>query len=177
MIKRIRNGSLLMAILITVGSCHNGAKQKGLVYFNDFESIKGWAPGYSLTKAPVHSGIFACKLDTAHVYGPTLRLRFDEISPLPIVKLKYSMWCFLRSPNSIGKIVASIDDSNHKNILWDAKHIPDLTKVTGQWVELKGEFVLQKNDVNAATNTLSVYPWSTGKDEIYIDDFQVEFVQ
>ncbi|MFI5150500.1 MAG: hypothetical protein ACHQRM_12255 [Bacteroidia bacterium] len=174
---RIVQSAGLLVFMLMIGACHNSIKQKGLVYFNDFENIKGWAVGYTLTKAPVHAGIFACKMDTAHVYGPTLRLRFDEISPLPIVKLKYSMWCFLRSTNSIGKIVVSVDDIAHKNITWDAKHIPDLTKVTGKWVELKGEFVLSKNDANAATNTVSIYPWITGKDEIYIDDFKVEFVQ
>jgi hypothetical protein len=175
--KRSVLASCTIASLILLGSCHSGTKQKGLVYYNDFEEIKGWAPGYNLTKAPVHSGIFACKLDTAHVYGPTLRLRFDEISPLPIVKLKYSMWCYLRSANSLGKIVVSVDDFNKKNILWDAQHISDKTKITGQWVELKGEFVLNKNEINAAVNTLSIYPWTIGKDEFYIDEFKVEFVQ
>jgi hypothetical protein len=167
----------LLAAATLLGACHSASKQKGLIYFNDFEDIKGWASGYCFTKAPVHSGIFACKLDSAHVYGPTLRLRFDEISQFPVVKLKYSIWCFLKNANSIGKIVVSIDNPDHKNIYWDAKHIPDLTKVTGQWVELKGEFVVTKNEVNAPLNTISVYPWNISKDDIYVDDFRVEFVQ
>jgi hypothetical protein len=163
-------------VLLLLSSCGSGSKQKGLVYFNDFESSKGWVPGLNLTKYPVHSGIYSYKMDTAHTYGPTLRLKFEDISPLPIRKLKYSMWCYLKNPNAKGKIVVAVDAGEQKNILWEAKHIQDLTSKYGQWVEIKGECNLTKENVNAPQNLINFYPWNLSKEDICIDDMRVEFV-
>jgi hypothetical protein len=166
----------IFILLASLTGCGSGQKQKGLVYYNDFESAKGWVPGLNLTKYPVHSGIYSYKMDSAHTYGPTLRLKFEDISPLPIRKLKYSMWCYLKNANAKGKIVVAIDAGEQKNVLWEAKHIQDLTSKTGQWVELKGECNLLKDNANAAMNLLSFYPWNLSKEDIYIDDLRVEFV-
>ena len=162
--------------MTVLNSCGSGNKQKGLVYFNDFESVKGWVPGVSVSKYPVHSGTYSYKMDTAHPYGPTLRLKFDDISPLPVRKLKFSMWCFLKNSNAKGKIVVAVDSGDKKNIMWEATHIQDLTSESGKWVELKGECNLLKNNANSPQNTINFYPWDISREEIYIDDLRVEFV-
>jgi len=174
--KNFQNILAVASILLVCASCNHSSKQKGLVYFNDFESCKGWTPGINLCKFPVYSGVFAYRMDSVHTFGPTLRLKFDDISPLPIRKVKYSMQVFLKNQNSQGKIVVAVDAGDKKNILWEAKHIQDLAQITGHWVEISGECNLYKNDANALSNFVSIYPWNISKEDIFIDDMRVEFV-
>jgi hypothetical protein len=167
---------LLLPVLAILSSCNSSSKQKGLVFFNDFESAKGWVPGFNLCKYPVYSGVFSVKLDSVHAFGPTLKLKFDDISPLPIRKVKFSIRCFLKNLNAQGKFIVAVDSKEKKNILWEAKHIQDQVKKAGQWMELKGEFNLNTNDANNPANTINIYPWNISKEEIYVDDMRVEFV-
>jgi hypothetical protein len=164
---------LILGVLV---SCSGSHKQKGLVYFNDFEDSKGWNPFMNLTRFPAHSGGFSVKMDSVHVYGPTLRVRLNEISLLPIRKLKYSFWCFQKSTQAKAKFVVSIEDPGNKTLLWEGKDFKDLTTVIGKWVEIKGECNLVKDKSNDGINTVSIYPWNVSKEEIDIDDFRVEFV-
>ena len=166
--------SFLISALILNQGCKPKLQQKGLVYVNDFENMKGWSPKINLTKFPVFEGTYAGKVDTAHAFGPTLQIRFDEISPLPVRKLKYSMWIYLKSSEAKGKIVASIEGPDHKSVYWDAQHIQDAIKESGKWIEMKGEFEMGKN--NSAQNIISIYPWSTAKEEFYVDNIRIEFV-
>jgi hypothetical protein len=164
------------ALTFLLTDCNRGLKQKGLVYTNDFENMKGWAPQINLTKYPAHEGVFAGKLDTAHLYGPTLKLRFEDISPLPVRKLKYSMWIYIKSLKAQGKVVVGIASPDKPDLFWDAKHIRDLVKEEGKWVEVKGEFNLYTGNINAPKNIISFYTWNIAKEEIYVDDIRVEFV-
>ena len=84
---------ILYPCLLLLMAC-NTPKQKGLVYFNDFESIKGWAP-INLSKKIAHSGIFSNKLDSGHVYGATFKELFREISDDKLVKVKVSFWAYI----------------------------------------------------------------------------------
>ena len=165
---------LAMTFLLT--DCNKGLKQKGLIYVNDFENMKGWAPLMNLTKYPAHDGTYAAKLDSAHIYGPTLKLRFEDISTMPVRKLKYSMWIFLKSLDAEGKIVVGVDSPDKINLYWDSQHIRDKVKEAGKWVEIKGEFNLYTGNINASNHAIAFYPWSTAKEEFYVDDIRVEFV-
>jgi hypothetical protein len=167
-------GGLVLNFLLS--DCNKGLKQKGLVYANDFENMKGWAPMMNLTKYPAHEGVFASKLDSAHLFGPTLKLRFEDISPLPIRKLKFSMWIYLKSLNAQGKIVVAVEAPDKPNLFWDAKHIRDLVKEAGKWVQVTGEFNLYTGNINAPKNTIAFYPWSLSKEDFFVDDIRVEFV-
>jgi hypothetical protein len=172
--------SILLVVFLSLfwGSCHSSdGAQKGLVYANDFEDVKGWIHGLGLCTYPVHSGSWACRMDTLHPYGPTVHLRFDEISTQPLKKVSYSIWCFLKTPNTQGKMIVAIDGGGKQNILYEAKDIRETIKETGKWVEFKGECDLSKGGFNRPDNSISVYPWNTSKGEMIVDDMQVTFIQ
>jgi hypothetical protein len=138
--------------------------------------MKGWVPTLNLTKFPAHGGVFAAKLDSSHTYGPALKLKFEDISPLPVRKVKFSMWVYRKSSASEGKVVVGVDAGSHINLLWEAKHIQELAPVVGKWSEISGEFNLIKDNANAPANIINIYPWNTSKEEIEIDDIRIEFV-
>jgi len=175
--KKIIYSSLILAgVLLIFNSCNSSGKQQGLVYFNDFESAQGWLPGLLFCNFPVHSGIMACKIDSSHPYGPTLRMKFDDISPRQIKKVKYSIWCYMKTKNTQGKLFVSVDGGGKQNILYEAKDMRDVVKEIGKWVELKGECSLNRNGFNNPANTINIYPWNTSKEEVVVDDMQVTFV-
>jgi hypothetical protein len=156
--------------------CHiKEDKQKGLVYFNDLETSKGWVPNLRLTKSPVYSGIFSNRLDSEFVYGLTFKLRFKEIYRGPVKRVKFSMQCYLKTNSSKGKIVISVETKFGKNVFWNAKKIKELTSEAEKWVELKGEFDIPQNNVWSPDNFISIYPWNEGKEEFFVDDFRIEF--
>jgi len=168
---------LIYSTFLALCSCHSKETQNGKVYFNNFESVKGWDPAMNLCTYPVHSGGFSIRMDSIHTFGPTLRLKFEDISPTPVRKVKYSIWCYLKSHNSAGSMVVSVDGGGKQNILYDAKAFKEAATEPGKWVELKGECLLNKSGINSPGNGITIYPWNTSKEEIIVDDMRVEFIQ
>lgn len=149
-------------------------KQKDMVYFNDFESIKGWAP-FNLNNKIVHSGNFSNKLDTAHIYGATFKLPFKEIADHKIVKVKVSFWAFMTT-TSEGKLVMDIKDKNNNLVLWTGKGINELIPKHNEWLKVETEFTFTNDSLTKPDYIISIYPWSLGKGDFYIDDFNLEFI-
>ena len=113
---------LLLLLVVVFVSCGNKPKQKGLIYYNDFETIKGWNKDINLAKTPIHSGIYSNKLDSTHMYGSTLKLRFKEVEPDPIRKIKCSLWCYLKTNKTQGKIVLAIPQRSRHGL--DLRRMP-----------------------------------------------------
>ena len=164
-----------LCLLLSFAGCKNSGKQKGLMYYNDFESIKGWAD-VLLEKKPVHSGIYSNRLDTVNRYGETLKLTFKEISEKLIKKVKVSYWVYLSDASSKGKLVLEINQPDKKNLLWTAKNIEEFAKTPGQWIEIKLEFSFPKKEFMLPQNSIKIYPWNLGNNQIYVDDVRIEFV-
>ena len=149
--------------------------QKGLVYFNDFESIKGWTD-ILLEKKPVHSGIYSNRLDSVHVYGENLKLTFREIAPAILKKVKISVWVFIPDASIKGKLVMEINQPDKKNVFWIGKDLTDHVHKYGEWVEVVQEFTLVKKALLLPENSIKIFVWNLSKKQMYIDDMRVEFV-
>lgn len=166
---------IALCLLISCIGCTNKSQQKGLVYYNDFESIKGWTD-ILLVKKPVHSGLYSNRLDSVHVYGETLKLTFNEISERHIKKVKIKFWVYLLDATQKSKLVLQIDQPDKKNIFWIGKSIEDYVKKTGEWTEVTLELSLVNEEFQLPQNIIKVFPWNLSKNEMYIDDMRVEFV-
>jgi hypothetical protein len=164
---------IIYPCLILLFAC-NTPRQKGLVYYNDFESIKGWAP-LALSKKTAHSGIYSNKLDTAHAFGVTFKQLFRELSDDKLVKVKVSFWTYM-TPNADGKLVVQVNKLDNSLALWTAKNLADIAPKRGQWQQAEAQFTFPADSINKPDNTISIYPWSTGKGDFYIDDMKIEFV-
>jgi len=162
-------------ILFALSGCFRNNKQKGLVYYTDFEGVKGWTQTL-FSKNPVHSGVYSNRLDSTHHFGLTLKLLFREISDKPVKKVKISFWAYLQDTTTKGKLVLEISDFHKQNLFWVAKHIEDYVSKPNAWTKVNLEFTLTKENISASDNIISIYPWNVSKSEIYIDDTRIEFV-
>ncbi len=172
--KKVQFQGVVFGILLL--ACFGCApKQKGLVYFNDFESLKGWGPAY-LNKQPHHSGEYSNKLDSNSIYGVTFKLRFKDISELPVKKVKISFWVLKSNVNDSSKFVVDVTDKDKNKVFWIAKNIEELVKSPQKWVKVSLEFAFLKESITLPDNSISIYAWNLGKNDIYIDDEKTEFV-
>lgn len=165
-----------LALFILFVSCSSKAKQRGMIYFNDFETIKGWNDNY-LTKKPVHSGLYANNLDSTHLYGSTCRIAFREISAKPIKKIKVDFWVYYPSLDCKAKFALDIKDQAKNNIFWISNDIEKQVTKEKTWTHVEFVFTLVKKDINLPEYIVSLYPWNQTKKEIYVDDITIEFVQ
>jgi hypothetical protein len=165
---------LQLFILVSLAGCSKPV-QKGMVYFNDFESIKGWTD-VLLDKKPVHSGIYSNRIDTGHVYSENLKLAFKEISDYKVNKVKISVWVLIPDSSIKGKLVMEINQPDKKNLFWLGKDLKDYVKKYGEWVELKEEFTLVKKEILLPQNSIKLFVWNLSKKPMYVDDMRVEFV-
>src|ERR1017187_4760350 len=172
MIVRVQGFMFVMVILLGLGCT---PKQNGLIFFNDFESIKGWAPAY-LNKQPHHAGEYSNKLDSTSIYGVTFKLKFKDISDLAVKKVKISFWVLKSNVNDSSKFVVEVSDKDKNKVFWIAKNIEELVKSPQKWVKVSLEFAFLKESITLPDNIISIYAWNLGKNEIYIDDEKIEFV-
>jgi hypothetical protein len=163
---------LLFAALVLSAAC-NPQKQKGLVYYNDYESIKGWAP-VTLSKKIAHSGIYSNQLDSTHVYGAGFKQVFKEISENKVIKVKVNFWTYI-TPNATGKFVVEIRNSDNSMAFWTAKTLSDIAPKIGIWQQAHVDFTFPDSIIKS-TSTVSIYPWNVSKGTFYVDDLRLEFV-
>jgi hypothetical protein len=163
---------LAYGCLILLSAC-SAPKQKGLVYFNDLESIKGWAP-VNLSKRYAHSGMYSNKFDTAHVYGITFRQLFREISDDKIIKVKISFWAYM-TPKAAGKLVMEVKKPNNTTAIWTARDMGEIAPKHNEWQQVDLELTMN-DSINKPENMLAIYPWSIGKGDFYIDDIRLEYI-
>jgi len=163
---------IILACLILLTAC-NRPQQKGLVYFNDFETMKGWAPVW-LSKKIVHSGTFSNQVDSTHLYGESFRQLFREISDNKVVKVKASFWIYV-TPQAQGKLVVEVKRPDDSFAFWTCKEFVEIAPKLGQWQQAKAEFTFPDSVIRSA-NTIAIYPWNTSKGTFYVDDIRLEFV-
>ena len=165
---------LAFFILITCFGC-NKNKQQGLVYFNDFENIKGWTD-VLLDRKPVHSGSYSNRLDSINTYGETFKLSFKEISDHIIRKVKVKLWVFFPNKEAKGKFVIEINQPDKKNLFWIAKNIEELVKTPGEWTQIEMEFSFVNKDYMLPQNVIKIFPWNLNKQPFFVDDVRLEFI-
>ena len=163
---------LVLIVFIGLGC---STKQKGLIYFNDFESIKGWTSLY-LNKEPHRSGSFSNKLDSTNIYGLTFKLRFKDISDRSVKKVKVGFWVLLTEMNAQSKLVIQVDDKDKNKIFYIAKNIDEFVKAEKKWTKINLEFTFPSDNIILPDNVINIYAWNLSKKDIYIDDEKIEFV-
>jgi hypothetical protein len=150
-------------------------KQNGLVYFNDFESIKGWAP-LNLARWPVHSGRLSNRLDSNHQYGSSFLLPFIEISPKKLKMVKITAWVYFTQKCDVS-LAMEIKTPDLKSLIWEGINMEEQVNEIGKWQQVTAMFSLRDKNFNSPENLVNIYTWDKGKKDIYIDDITIEFVE
>jgi hypothetical protein len=165
--------SFALALLLI--SCSSKAKQRGMIYFNDYENIKGWND--YILKKPTYSGLYSNCMDSTHSYGSTFKLPFREVSMKPIKKIKIDFWVYYSSMECKAKYALDIKDMDKNPIFWISNDIDKQVTKEKTWTHVAFVFTLVKKDINLPNYVVSLYPWNQTKKEIYVDDVTIEFVQ
>lgn len=170
---------LIVAVLFTscLFGCSEAPKQQGLYFYNDMETIKGWANVWGLTDQNKNSGEYALKLDTVQPYSYGFKIKIKDISKKPVRKVKYSGYCLLTNTNAKGNLVFSISGVDKPNIFWLGLKIEDKVKEANKWGKISGEVDLSINQLNNPENTIDMYFWNTSKEIVFADDFELEFIE
>jgi hypothetical protein len=165
-----------LLIFLTVG-CEKPKepKQMGLLYLNDFESIKGWAP-VNLTMWPVHSGLYSNKLDELHEYSLGFASPIKDISPRRLKTVKVSEWVYL-SEKCDAVIAMEVKSPKNKSLTWKGIDLDEQVTEIGKWRQITTTFSLRSDTVNRPDNMLNIYTWDKGKKDIYVDDIRIEFIE
>ncbi len=176
-IKNLAFAAFISSFLLI--SCSRENKQGGLHYFNDFESVKGWSkmPIPTLVEGNAHSGNFSLKIDSLEGFSHAFNIKMKDISNKPIKKVRYSMYCMIKSLNAKASLVLAVDTVNKPNALWQGIPIQDQIKEINKWVKITGEVQLAQDGLNKPENNLVMYLWNNSKEVIFADDYELEFFE
>ena len=159
--------------MIVLASCTQ-IRQRGLVYYNDFESIKGWT-AVNLSSTFSHSGTFSNKLDSTHMYSLAFTQSFNEISTEKVGRVKVSMWAFM-TDSAKGSMVVEVRNPAGKVIMWESGNLYQPYVKNNKWQMISSDFLFRNDSITKPENTVFVYAWNNSKKEFYIDDIRVEFI-
>ena len=168
---------LIGTVIIVAGCSSNNIKQSGLVYFNDFESIKGWGGDMSrLTDYKAHSGHYSSFVDSINPYSYTFKLLFKDISPDKIKGVNYSVWCYADAIPVKGTIVVSAGTNSGSPIFWNGNNLDNYITEAGQWVKIKAHVDIDPKAVTPG-NEFGFYLTNSSKAAVFADDFTLEFTK
>jgi hypothetical protein len=162
-----------ISVILLCFAC--SSKQNGLVYFNNFDNIKGWEPAL-LKREPRASGQFSNKLDSTSKYSLTFKLPFIKLSEWKIKKVKVGLSVFMTDTSSESNLVVEVNTVDKNKKLYVAKSLKDYVRGSKQWTKVDCEFTLVNDDIALPENIISIYCNNLSKQDIFIDNFRIEFV-
>ncbi|MBI5218945.1 MAG: glycosyltransferase family 39 protein [Bacteroidia bacterium] len=143
--------------------------------FNDFERhCNYWESNKSLFDSSVFlSGGKSYKIDSVTMYSATFAIKNSELKPADSCLVSISVNGFL-TKNATAELVLSVEKKGReKENEWYSSALHKYIKEHGKWGKvyltkyLKGD--LSPEDI------IKVYVWNTGKNNVYIDDFKIDF--
>ena len=168
------NRMFFILIAAAFTACSN-EPEKSLVYSNDAEQALGWINQNTLKASnEAHSGGWISCIDSTFAYSLTFREKLSEVREIEANTINAKAWVRLISPAAKGGLVISVDD-NGKNLLWQMLPLESVITKPGEWEIVKYKVALPADAPSTAV--VSTYFWNQGKEEIHIDDMEVEFTR
>jgi len=165
--KKLLLFSLMIAMLVACNKSKNGET----VFTNDLENVKMWNKAPNVVKGIAHSGVYACKLDTANEFSYGFCSLLGDVSTKMPKNIEVSVWAYSQIVNPDACIVIEIFN-NEQKVFWKNSGLNAITKAK-EWTEVKAHFDLPSN-LNPK-NEVRVYIWNPKKLEFYADDFKISF--
>lgn len=166
----MRKVLLFATMSIMLFSCSNTEKQEKTIT-NDMEDAKTWGTASLVVKDVAHSGVYSCKLDSAHIYSAGVQSAFKKILNVLPKEVKVKVWVYSFQPDPDATIVLSVSN-NGQTKYWKNSALLGV-KNAKEWTEVNAFFELPANlDIN---DEVSVLVWNPNKQNLYIDDLDVSF--
>jgi hypothetical protein len=166
----------LIAFLFT--SCGSSNKDYVALYRSDMDTQVAWTdnPIPGLIKSPsAKSGIYICRMDSVHPYGPTFNMVVKNITDKKFSHVKISGWMKAESQNAEPNLVLDIHDANNQSIEWLAKKFSGPVLNTKDWEYYEYDVDLtEKNRLNP-TNIFRIYVSNGTASAAFCDDLEIAF--
>lgn len=160
-------------------SCKESPKVQGERYFkNNIESSLGWYKHPSVFKTKeAHSGEYVSKIDSVTIYSVLfdLPLSIVNIRWIPVREVKATVWVMFKSENAKGALITELK-KNDALIVWNSVKLQDYCKEAGKWYKVEYILNLRENDFSSDDNLFRCYAANDSKGEIFLDDFEIEFL-
>jgi len=163
-------GAVLAMALWSCGE--KGSVKNENVYLNDFEAFYGFND--KVDKGKAHSGECYYTIDSTIEYSMGFIRRFNKISAKKYSKVKFSAYVLIPSEATSVDMVIQV---------WNASGTPlkvQSAPVNGQlginkWVEVSLELPL--TDLYAPDNDVRCFFFNPNRNQVFLDDFKVEFFE
>lgn len=168
---------IVLTLLISIFSCKNSKNNKaneGGIIKNNIDCLFGFNNNLNITQGKAHSGVYFSKIDTINRFSLTFVKQIKDIYTGKVGSLKASVWVSAKSLNFESKLVVATTNTQGQNTSWNNLNLKEIIKAPSDWVEAKLDVDI--NSINPEDN-LAIYIWNTGKEEVYVDDFEIEFFE
>jgi len=176
----MNTSKLIIIVLITTILAACGSKKKDFVavYKSDMDTQIAWAdnPIPGLVKNPLAKfGIYVCKVDSVHPYGPTFNMAVKNISEKKFNHVKISCWMKAENQSAEPSLVLDIQDANNKSVEWLGKKFTGLELNTKDWEYYEYEINLSEKDRLKDSNVYRIYITNEKTSGVYCDDLEISF--
>lgn len=170
---------MLLILPFLFFSCKESPKVQGDLYFkNNIESSLGWYKNPTVLKTKdAHSGEYVSKIDSVNIYSLGFDLPLSIVNErfLPVTEVKATVWAMLKSKNAKGALITELK-KNDSLIVWNSVKLQDYCKEANKWYKVEFILNLREHDFSNNENLFRCYVANDSKEEILLDDFEVEFL-
>jgi len=151
----------------------NIVPNKSIRGFNDFEETgDGWSEnGDKLSNLTSFSGDYSVKLDTSDRFSPTYSITIGDLAFPPSLTININASVFVYLTNGAeGNLVIAVQNGDIVKY-WNAVGLQEFS-IPYVW----NKVTIDKNlpqDLQAS-DLIKVYVWNTGKNDFYVDDFEIK---
>jgi len=171
---------IFVCCVILFSSCSNGdsIQPNKLIYSNDFEQLIGWSNcglDIYISDEQASNGTFSCKTDTINRYSLGFARRLPDITKKGIRNIRLNAKIFpVGSANA--KMVVQIfkGNNNDSTLFWYGLDSQTIVKENNKWFEIRDLIALPPLPVDSR---ILIYFWNTGNMPLYIDEFNIEFIE
>lgn len=167
---------LFLGAALCLPSCKDEKHKAGNsanLHVNDFESHFGYIP--RVQKGKAHSGEFYYAMDSTTEFSLTFMEKFGNISKSSYAKMKFSSSLFFTAQENNVALTIQIWDATGNPVKVESKTIGVKDIGLNKWGEASVELSL--SNLYAPNNEVRCFVYNPGRQNVYIDDMQVEFFQ
>jgi hypothetical protein len=127
------------------------------------------------TNGPSRSGKGSCKLGFFNPFSPVITRRVGAVADGPMKDVTVRAEVFPAFDNPILNFAVSLSDSSGQEYFFKARS--DSRKYEGgRWTPMKANMDLPTERIKP-NDVISIYVWNKGFQNVYIDDFEVQFAE
>lgn len=141
----------------------------------DFDSPAGQESSNVHLGGPSKSGKGSCKLGFFSPFSPVVTRRIGAVADGPMKDVTVRAEIFPLFDNPAVCLAVSLSDSSGKEYFFKARS-NDRKFVGGKWTPLKSNMDLPTERIRP-NDVISVYVWNKGFQNVYVDDFEVQFAE